>query len=314
MPNVWYAVAAVVAVLAMPVVPSAVTAQSTLPRFAPCTIFDANRPTVDIWASSSESRWGCEGRVYANALRRHTALSGVWNDVRTGPPMRTWHYLPTAVHIVVGADGKLTTAWGNRLSAWTTVTSDYLYDQIDNGFHDIDSFWRKVFASEIKTFYTGVNYQSPKTVLVATSRQTPCGAAGPASAAFYCFGDSTVYLSRAFMLDELAQGGNFPPVLILSHEWGHHIQHLLDIAGSINTKGVELQADCFAGLYTADAGHRTLLDQEDVHEAAQSLYRAGDRSMAPWFDKQAHGTAQERYAAYGVGVKDGLRGCLKEIR
>jgi len=143
---------------------------------------------------------------------------------------------------------------------------DYLQTLVEDGQQDVDGFWRGLVAAEpgpVKQFARAspAVYTSPRRVaFLADSTPTPCGVIA-ADNAHYCSGDSTVYLGRAFFLGELSLGGNFLPILILSHEWGHHIQNILDlnplgIPRSLNSTNIELQADCFAGLYAADAARR----------------------------------------------------------
>ena len=201
---------------------------------------------------------------------------------------------------------------------------DYLQTLVDDGQKEIDRFWRRLFATEAGQIKQSLGvspavYTSPHHIaLLADSAPTACSSNATTNDALYCFDDFTVYLGRGFLVAELARGGNFLPILILSHEWGHHIQNILgisplDIPRSLNSRNIELQADCFAGLYAQDAARRGLLDLGDVEEAANSLYRAGDPQKYAWFAQGAHGTADERIAAWHFGQQHGLVGCLNEM-
>ena len=287
--------------------PEPATAQTGI--HGACTVSDASPAGPPIWSSASQSLWGCEGWVYAFAVRDQRVTYGRWNRV-------------TAISVT--SNGVALTAADGPAPDWKLDIVDYLQVLVDDGQKDIDGFWRRLVATDSGQMvqFLGVGsaaYTSPRHVaLLADTTLTACSGIAAPNDAFYCLDDLTVYLGRGFLASELAHGGNFVPILILSHEWGHHIQNILGISPlhiprSLNSRNIELQADCFAGLYAQDAARRGLLDPGDVEEAASSLYRAGDPQRYPWFAQGAHGTADERIAAWRYGQQHGLAGCFNAM-
>jgi predicted metalloprotease len=110
----------------------------------------------------------------------------------------------------------------------------------------IDDYWSDEFRA------AGAYYASPGIVVVDRELLTNCGRVRPVPNAFYCPGDRTIYLVPQFLLDEQNQFGDYAPVAILAHEWGHHVQVLAGVSGQPG-KAHELQADCLMGAFTAFA-------------------------------------------------------------
>lgn len=177
----------------------------------------------------------------------------------------------------------------------------------------VDAFWATRFASE------GWEYRSPAALTgFSEAMDTPCGIADPeVETAFYCVIDETIYYSAPFQELAISQIGDFGWVVIVAHEWGHHVQHLLgqDFApdsfrtGSEAPLPIEQQADCLAGAYTDGAELSGWLDPGDVDEALIMTELAGDPSSAESTDPLAHGTAEERVAAFLSGYREGLSAC-----
>ncbi|HEY7501943.1 MAG TPA: neutral zinc metallopeptidase [Vicinamibacterales bacterium] len=164
---------------------------------------------------------------------------------------------------------------------------------LDSARADIDRYWR----SRVR------NYQAPvDVVIIQAPAQTDCGRVdGPN--AIYCPSTHKIYWDVAFMTAQ-RKFGDFAPVYVLAHEWGHLVQRLLGFANAnvgLASIQLELQADCFAGEWAADAKKRGLLDPGDDDEAVMSLRRSGDRIDDPWFDPRAHGTAGLRIDAFLYG-------------
>ena len=110
----------------------------------------------------------------------------------------------------------------------------------------IDRYWAGVFSA------AGLPYTSPSVLKFDRPGLTTCGRIDANSAAFYCTYDATIYLWLPFMEEKQATFGDYAPIMVLAHEWGHHIQ-LLTRAPHLPGPGSELQADCLAGVYTLDA-------------------------------------------------------------
>jgi len=171
--------------------------------------------------------------------------------------------------------------------------------------------------AEVRTFSGGVD--------------TACGQATSQVGPFYCPGDKQIYLDTTFFVDVLegqlgGQGGDFVEPYVLAHEYGHHIQNLLGTMGQVRTqKGatsdavrLELQADCYAGMWTRHAKDSELitLDQADIDEALDSAKTVGDdriqekSGQSVNSDGWTHGSSEQRMRWFSVGFEEGtLQAC-----
>ncbi len=168
--------------------------------------------------------------------------------------------------------------------------------------------------AQILTFSGGVN--------------TGCGQATSQVGPFYCPADQQIYLDTTFFGDVLegqlgGQGGDFVEPYVLAHEYGHHIQNLLGTMGQVKTQQgaksdavrLELQADCFAGMWTAAAsdgdGILQDLDQGDIDEAIDSAKTVGDdriqqksgQGINP--EGWTHGSSEQRSRWFSTGYNEG---------
>jgi predicted metalloprotease len=145
--------------------------------------------------------------------------------------------------------------------------------------------WRQEFAKR------GKNYRNAKLVLFTGATQTACGNGQAATGPFYCPLDERVYIDLSFY-DELEQRlgakGDFAQAYVIAHEIGHHVQHQLGIderaraargsqrGAEGNSVRLELQADCFAGIWAKASGDRKLLEAGDIDEALDAAAAIGD--------------------------------------
>jgi predicted metalloprotease len=168
---------------------------------------------------------------------------------------------------------------------------------VDVAVDDIDVFWRSEFETR------EWEYESPNRVQSYTRRiRTACGRSVPDNA-FYCRASHSIYYDTDLLRDQFNDIGDFAPVVIVAHEWGHAIQAQRGIFRQVrSTSRVEQQADCFAGAYVADLKARTELSAEDAEEALD-LIRALPRS-------RTHGTPRQRLAAFQKGFDGGVTACL----
>jgi len=185
-----------------------------------------------------------------------------------------------------------------------------------------EDVWTSLFAQ------AGQRYQAPELALFGGSVQSACGFASAASGPFYCPGDQRVYLDTSFFEDLARMGGpgDFAAAYVIGHEVGHHVQTLLGTSAEVRAAqqrgseveanriqvAMELQADCFAGVWAYHANQATpLLEPGDVEEglgAAQAigddrLQRNAGRSVTP--DSFTHGSSAERQRWLGTGLRTG---------
>jgi predicted metalloprotease len=174
----------------------------------------------------------------------------------------------------------------------------------------------------------GKRYTPPRLVLFRDATQSACGVARTAVGPFYCPGDREVYLDTAFF-DELrtrfGAPGDFAAAYVIAHEVGHHVQNLMGTmqqfdarASQLDTRGrnalsvrLELQADCYAGVWGAAARKRGLIDASDVEAGINAAQAVGDDRImrrtqgvvVP--DAFTHGTAEQRAKWFRTGLASG---------
>jgi len=186
---------------------------------------------------------------------------------------------------------------------------------------DTQKTWAQILSQQ------GVPYRHAKLVLFRDSIDSACGMAQSASGPFYCPGDEKVYIDLSFY-DELRQRfgvpGEFAEAYVLAHEIGHHIQKLAGIEskvhaaqernpGAANQLSVrlELQADCFAGVWGHSTDERKLLDPNEVQEGLNAAAAVGDdrlqrmsgNSVNP--ETFTHGSSQQRMDWFQRGFTTG---------
>jgi predicted metalloprotease len=173
----------------------------------------------------------------------------------------------------------------------------------------------------------GVPYQRAKLVLFRDLTSSGCGRAESATGPFYCPADQKVYIDLGFY-DELKRRfgapGQFAQAYVLAHELGHHVQNLLGIdrkvrnlqqqnPSSANPLSVrmELQADCFAGVWAKSTDQRHLLEAGDVESALGAAAAVGDDRLQKMStgrvspDSFTHGSSQQRTEWFQKGMSEG---------
>ena len=159
---------------------------------------------------------------------------------------------------------------------------------------------------------TRTAYRAPTVETLTAPVVTACGPAGPVHLAFYCPAEEAIYYSPAGLKAHRRRIGDFAPIVVMAHEWGHHIQTLLGLAPSPGNV-FELQADCLAGAYASDAGQHGLLDPGDITEAVAMEATAGDPLGLPQDMPDAHGINDDRITAFMRGYLGGVDACALPV-
>lgn len=188
---------------------------------------------------------------------------------------------------------------------------------------DTEDVWKEIFSS------SGYLYKEPKLVLYRSSTRSGCGGASAEMGPFYCPADETVYIDLGFF-DELKYkfkaSGDFAQAYILAHEIGHHIQNQQGILKKVTSmkqrlsKGesnhmqvkVELQADCYAGIWANRVDkQKNILEEGDIDEALNAANVIGDDTLqkkAQGYvvpDSFTHGSSKQRMSWFLRGFKSG---------
>jgi len=199
-------------------------------------------------------------------------------------------------------------------------------------------FIRKVLATTEDTWSAllpkyNLRYRKPKVVLFRGFTRSGCGAASAQTGPFYCPADEKIYLDLSFF-DELARRfgapGDFAQAYVLAHEVGHHVQKLTGLLDKVHRLQsrlskkeanalqvrVELQADCYAGIWGHYANEQRLLEPGDIEEAMRATAAIGDDTIQRKSqgyvrpDAFTHGSARQRTEWFLRGYKSGdLRSC-----
>ena len=187
---------------------------------------------------------------------------------------------------------------------------------------DTQKTWTQLLPEQ-----TGKPYRHAKLVLFRDSTQSGCGGARSATGPFYCPEDEKVYIDLGFF-DELNRRfgapGQFAQAYVIAHELGHHVQKLLGIEGKVHqmqendsreanplSVKLELQADCFAGIWAHSTQQRGLLEKGDVESALGAASAVGDDRLqkkstghvSP--ESFTHGTSQQRMHWFTAGLNNG---------
>jgi predicted metalloprotease len=225
----------------------------------------------------------------------------------------------TLLGILTGGEG----AAPQTQNAPAPPANDKLAQFVSTVLADTEDVWKQQFSQG------GANYVEPKLVLFRGAVRTACGAGQAAMGPFYCPADQKVYIDLSFyetLKSRMGAPGDFAQAYVIAHEVGHHVQHQLGITEQVErarasgnraqandmSVRLELQADCFAGLWGHHAqNQRQLLEQGDVEEAMNAAAKIGDdalqqaagRAVVP--DNFTHGSSEQRQRWFMTGLKTG---------
>ncbi len=187
---------------------------------------------------------------------------------------------------------------------------------------NLEDAWKQILPAQSR-----VQFQAPKLVLFSGQISSACGYATAASGPFYCPGDRKLYLDFAFfdeLRSEFKAPGDFAQAYVIAHEFGHHIQNLTGIMGKVQSAGennrlsvaLELQADCYAGVWANFAAKQGRVETGDAEEAVRAAAAVGDDMIQKRTqgyvipDSFTHGTSQQRMQYFAKGMQTGdMRQC-----
>jgi predicted metalloprotease len=184
--------------------------------------------------------------------------------------------------------------------------------------------WEEIFRR------TGNSYRKPTLVLFSGQTNTACGRGSTATGPFYCPGDEKLYIDLAFfrtLKERFRAPGDFAQAYVIAHEVGHHVQKLTGVMSKVDqSRGggagaggmmvrLELQADCYAGIWAKYAGDfKQLLEPGDIEEALQAATAIGDDRLQQQTqgrvvpDSFTHGTSAQRVRWFKRGMESGNPG------
>jgi hypothetical protein len=211
----------------------------------------------------------------------------------------------------------------SQAPAGPNVIDDEIEEFVAVTLADTEEVWDAIFAA------SGLDYAPPTLVLYEGRTASACGGADAAMGPFYCPGDRRVFLDVDFfrvMAEDLGARGDFAAAYVIAHEVAHHVQNELGLLPQVNAQRmrlsradanqlsvrVELQADCYAGLWARHAEARFgSLEPGDVEEAMDTAARIGDDALqrasqgvvVP--DSFTHGTSEQRRRWFHEGYRTG---------
>ncbi|HEY9099071.1 MAG TPA: neutral zinc metallopeptidase [Thiobacillus sp.] len=225
--------------------------------------------------------------------------------------------------VVLNQAGNLAPAQTEQRQTAFSLEEERLKEFMSVVLADTEDVWGELFRA------SGQTYRQPKLVLFSGAVQSACGFAEAAMGPFYCPGDQKLYLDMSFFNDLAKRHdapGDFAQAYVVAHEVGHHVQTLLGVSKQVHAARqrasetesnalqvrMELQADCFAGVWTHHANQaRQILEPGDIEEALAAAAGVGDDRL----QKQArdyvvpesftHGSSAQRMRWFSRGMQSG---------
>jgi predicted metalloprotease len=230
---------------------------------------------------------------------------------------------PLTILGLLSGEGGAPTAQVQQAPAHKPRADDRMARFVSTVLADTEDVWKDVFTQG------GATYRNPKLVLFRGSTPTECGQGQSAMGPFYCPADQKVYIDLGFyetLKTQLGAPGDFAQAYVIAHEVGHHVQNLLGISNKMEqmrgrvskteynalSVRLELQADCFAGVWAHHADNaRQLLEQGDVEEAINAAAKIGDDALqrgnggAVVPESFTHGSSAQRQRWFANGIQNG---------
>jgi predicted metalloprotease len=203
----------------------------------------------------------------------------------------------------------------------TTAEEEKLVDFVSFVLDDAQGTWARIFEQ------SGQQYQPARLVVYRGATETGCGFGDAATGPFYCPEDGTVYIDLSFygdLRDRFGAPGDFAQAYVLAHEIGHHVQNLLGVSSQVRNAQqsdpaganemsvrLELQADCYAGMWGHATQQRSILEEGEIDEALQAaaaigddrLQRRAEGTVTP--DSFTHGSSAQRVEWFRRGFQSG---------
>ena len=230
-----------------------------------------------------------------------------------------------------GGSGQQAPRPGTQVTESEAPVNDEMRQFVGVVLAETEDVWNGIFQAE------GLNYKEPTLRLFSGQVQSACGFASSASGPFYCPGDQKIYLDTQFF-DQLAQqfgaSGDFAEAYVIAHEVGHHVQNLTGILPKFNqmrqsmseaeanqmSMRVELQADCFAGVWGHFTAQKGILEQGDLEEALNAAAQIGDDTLQRRTQGYVvpesfnHGTSEQRARWFQAGFQSGKLAALRYVQ
>ncbi|TJW41833.1 MAG: neutral zinc metallopeptidase [Mesorhizobium sp.] len=233
-----------------------------------------------------------------------------------------WYFGFDPSQILGDNGGQITDNSGEQGGGTGAPASDEMKQFVSTVLAETEDTWTGIFQAN------GLSYEDPKLVLFSGQIRSACGFASSAAGPFYCPGDHKVYLDTTFFqqLDQqFGASGDFAQAYVIAHEVGHHVQNITGILPKFNqmrqqmgeaeanqmSVRIELQADCFAGVWAHFTGQKGILEQGDMEEALNAAKQIGDDTLQKQMQGYVvpesfnHGTSQQRQTWLARGYKSG---------
>ena len=204
-------------------------------------------------------------------------------------------------------------------SASESCTIDPLSKESCDALSSLNKTWQPIFAA------ANAEFTPPKLVFYSQAGDSGCGAAQSAMGPFYCPADQGIYIDTDFykeMESQMSAGGDFARAYVMAHEYGHHIQALTGIADQVRSLQqqnprranalqvrMELQADCYAGVWAAK--NRNRIEPGDMEEGLNAAYQIGDDTLMKKAGRRpaeaafTHGSSEQRVDWLRRGMQTG---------
>ena len=219
--------------------------------------------------------------------------------------------------VVEGVQQNTQTAGPANTNEQEVCTSSAYATEACNALDSLNTTWARTFQQQ----GYGEQFRQPTLDLYGGGGvRTACGSGSSAMGPFYCPGDSTIYIDTSFydtLERQLGAGGDFARYYVLAHEYGHHVQAITGVLGQMDSAKrqnpraanqlqvlVELQADCFAGVWAGK--NRNLIEPGDIEEGMNAAASIGDDRLTGGRVSEenfTHGTSQQRSQALRLGLQ-----------